>query len=85
MPRLLPVSSVAGAVSIPVTSSVEVLEGSPSREIRHYVESNAADLLIMGSGEHASMGWIVGSTAHSVLQGVACDTLIIRQRNAPAH
>jgi len=59
---------------------VEVLHGKPSQQIKRYLQRIGADLVVMGSGDHVGVGWMIGSTTNNVLHGGSCDALVVRKR-----
>jgi len=57
---------------------VLVERGDPARLIQHYVRSCRADLVVLGTeGRGPLLELLVGSTAKSVLDGLACDALVV--------
>jgi len=59
-----------------------VLEvGSVKSEIFKQVESQAVDLLVVGSHGRHGLGLLLGSTANAVLHGASCDVLAVRVKD----
>lgn len=52
--------------------------GSVKSEIFKLVESQAVDLLVVGSHGRHGLGLLLGSTANAVLHGASCDVLAVR-------
>jgi len=63
-----------------VPAGVHVLQGTPSKEIKRLARSTRSDLVVMGCGEPAGSGWLIGSTTQNVLHGSVCDVLVIRDQ-----
>jgi universal stress protein A len=59
-------------------AGIHVLQGTPSKEIKRLVRRLGADLVVMGCGEPAGSGWLIGSTTQNVLHGSSSDVLVIR-------
>lgn len=55
-----------------------IVPGKPSTQIKQLVSSMNARLLVMGSGVHTGIGWLIGSTTYNVMIEMGCDTLIVR-------
>lgn len=72
--RLRDVSAQAGVTP----AGIHVLQGTPSKEIKRLVKKTSADLVVMGCGEPAGSGWLIGSTTQNVLHGSASDVLVVR-------
>jgi len=58
--------------------TVHIRQGTPSKEIKRLQIQIDADLAVMGSGQPAGSGWLIGSTTQNVLHGCNCDALIVR-------
>ena len=57
---------------------IVVERGDPAQLIQHYVTAFRADLVVVGTeGRSALLELLVGSTAKSVLDGLACDALVV--------
>ena len=52
--------------------------GRPESEIHRMAESNAMDLVIVGSHGRHGLALLLGSTANGVLHGANCDVLAVR-------
>ncbi len=52
--------------------------GRPESEIHRVAESNAMDLVIVGSHGRHGLALLLGSTANGVLHGANCDVLAVR-------
>ena len=52
--------------------------GRPESEIHRVAESNAMDLVIVGSHGRHGLALLLGSTANGVLHGASCDVLAVR-------
>ena len=55
-----------------------ITEGRPAKAIHRFAEENSIDLIVMGTHGQHGLGLLLGSTANSVLHGIACDSLIVR-------
>lgn len=62
----------------PLVTSVEVLFGSPKREIVRYAEEQGVDLIVVGSHGHHGLSRLLGSTADGVSHRADCDVLSVR-------
>lgn len=64
---------------------VLVERGDPAQLIQQYVNTFHADLVVLGTeGKGALLELLVGSTAKSVLDGLACDALVVPAATDPA-
>ena len=70
-------AEVAGNLEVPASNCI-IREGKPSSEIHKAVEEHAIDLIVMGTHGQSGLQLLLGSTANSVLHGVACDVLAVR-------
>lgn len=52
--------------------------GRPESEIHRVAESDAMDLVIVGSHGRHGLALLLGSTANGVLHGASCDVLAVR-------
>ena len=52
--------------------------GRPESEIHRVAETNAMDLIIVGSHGRHGLALLLGSTANGVLHGASCDVLAVR-------
>ena len=52
--------------------------GRPESEIHRIAESEAMDLIIVGSHGRHGLALLLGSTANGVLHGASCDVLAVR-------
>lgn len=59
-------------------SRQHLLNGNPAPEIRRFAEENDVDLVVLGTHGQKGVQLLLGSTANSVLHGVACDVLAVR-------
>jgi universal stress protein A len=59
-------------------SRQHILDGNPAPEIRRFAEENDVDLVVLGTHGQKGVQLLLGSTANSVLHGVACDVLAVR-------
>lgn len=62
------------------TVTVHIREGTASKEIKSLQQELGADLTVMGSGQPAGSGWLIGSTTQNVLHGCTSDALVVRTR-----
>ncbi len=71
---------VQGAAKYDIAAdTVNVVEGDPAHEVCAAAEAFAADLIIMGSGKRSILDrFLLGSTAHGVLNNTPCDVYIAR-------
>jgi len=58
-----------------------VRQGSTRREILNLAESEAVDLIVIGSHGRSGMQLLLGSTANAVLHGAPCDVLAVRVKD----
>ncbi|MFZ0258185.1 MAG: universal stress protein [Gammaproteobacteria bacterium] len=55
-------------------------KGWPAKEITHYADEQAIELLVMGTmGRMGVPGFFIGNTAEDVLDAVRCVVLIVKQ------
>lgn len=73
-------AEVAGKLNVPASNCI-IREGKPSSEIHKAVEENGIDLIVMGTHGQSGLQLLLGSTANSVLHGVACDVLAVRVKD----
>lgn len=67
---------------IPNTDAV-VLEGLPASTICEYASSQNVDLIVMGHNTKSGLlGFLLGSTAETVMKQAHCDVLIVRAPKA---
>jgi universal stress protein A len=59
-------------------SRQHILDGNPAPEIRRFADENDVDLVVLGTHGQKGVQLLLGSTANSVLHGVACDVLAVR-------
>jgi len=59
-------------------SRQHILDGNPAPEIRRFAEENDVNLVVLGTHGQKGVQLLLGSTANSVLHGVACDVLAVR-------
>jgi nucleotide-binding universal stress UspA family protein len=53
--------------------------GQPARLVREHVRDRGTDLVVLGTrGRGAVLEALIGSTAKSILQSLACDALVVR-------
>lgn len=67
----------------PLNESIELrhvlLEGQPAKEIVHYAETHAIELIVMGTHGRSGLGRLIaGSVAASVLANAHCPVLIVK-------
>lgn len=55
--------------------------GAVKSEIFKLVETQAVDLLVVGSHGRHGLGLLLGSTANAVLHGASCDVLAVRVKD----
>lgn len=67
----------AEAFGIPETRR-HLVFGRPESEIHRLAESEAADLIVVGSHGRHGLALLLGSTANGVLHGASCDVLAVR-------
>ena len=71
------VEEIAAATGIGVET--DVVDGSPSREIIRYAESNGCDLIVMGThGRGGIDRLLLGSVAEKVVRGASIPVLTVR-------
>lgn len=58
--------------------SIEVVVGTPAKEIRKLAESRGVDAIVLGTHGQHGLGLMLGSTANAVLHGAGCDVLSVR-------
>lgn len=58
--------------------STQVILGKPATEIKQFAESQAADVIVLGTHGQHGLSLMLGSTANSVLHGAPCDVLAVR-------
>ncbi len=54
------------------------LNGKPSEQIQDFAMDNDVDLIVIATHSRKGLQRLLGSTAHSVLQGAPCDVLSVR-------
>jgi universal stress protein A len=54
--------------------------GTTKHEILRLAQTEAVDLIVLGSHGRSGLGLLLGSTANAVLHGAACDVLAVRVR-----
>ena len=58
-----------------------VLAGPAAREIVHYADDHAADILVLGSHGHGRIqGFLLGSVADGVIRRASCPVLMVPHR-----
>jgi nucleotide-binding universal stress UspA family protein len=57
---------------------VEVLHGSPAREIIHLAEGWEADLIVVGSHGRGFWGRLLGSVSNAVVHNAPCSVLVVK-------
>ena len=60
------------------TENLWLIWGIPNQEITRIAKQENIDLIIVGSHERQGLGWLLGSTADSVLHHAPCDVLAVR-------
>lgn len=70
-------------LKLPDTTQLHAIEGLPSDTIIQYAQENTTDLIVMGHNSHKGfLGFMMGSTAATVLKQAECDVFIIQNRLA---
>jgi len=65
------------------TPHVLIEHGSPTTLLREYVREKSIDLIVLGThGRSAIMEVFIGSVAKAIMDGVPCDSLLIREPHA---
>jgi len=65
------------------TTQLKATEGMASDAIIQYAQEHAIDLIVMGHNSHKGfLGFMMGSTAATVLKQAECDVFIIQNRPA---
>ena len=70
-------NAVAGDVH-PRPSRIEVIWGTPKNAILSYAQTQAVDLIVMGSHGHKGLARLLGSTTSAVMHAARQDVLMVR-------
>ena len=70
---------LASSLQVADTTLLEVVEGLPYDSISSYADEHQVDLIITGhSAKKGLMGFIMGSTAASIVKHSKCDVLVMQ-------
>jgi len=70
-------AEIGARLSLPAENCI-TREGRPATEIHELAKDKSIDLIVMGTHGQSGLKLLLGSTANSVLHGVACDVLAVR-------